>query len=159
VVLMKTDVYPVVLTGLSGARVVVVGGGAVGERKVRGLLAAGADVTVVSPEATDRVRQWAEEGRIRWDARPYRSGDLDGAALAFAAADRREVNEQVAGDARTRGILCNVADAPQEGDFHVPAVYCAPDVMVTVSTYGENPGRARRLRDRIAGWLENEGLA
>jgi cobalt-precorrin 5A hydrolase/precorrin-3B C17-methyltransferase len=156
---VNRDVYPVVLTGLSGARAVVVGGGTVGERKVRGLLAAWGDVTVVSPEATEQLRQWAEEGRIRWEARPYRPGDLDGAALAFAAADRREVNAQVAGDARTRGVLCNVADAPQEGDFHVPAVYRAPELLITVSTYGENPGRARRLRDRIAGWLENEGLA
>jgi cobalt-precorrin 5A hydrolase/precorrin-3B C17-methyltransferase len=154
-----TDVYPVVLTGMAGVRAVVVGGGAVGERKVRGLLAAGAEVTVVSPEATDRVRQWADEGRIRWEARPYQPGDLYGVALAFAAADRREVNAQIAGDARTRGVLCNVADAPHEGGFHVPAVYRGPDVMVTVSTYGESPGQARRLRDLIAQWLEKEGLA
>lgn len=155
----EKKVYPITLTRLVGARAVVVGGGAVGERKVRGLLAAGVDVTVVSPEATEQIQLWAEEGRIRWDARPYRSGDLDGAALAFAAADRREVNARVAGDARTGGILCNAADAPQEGDFHVPAVCRAPDVMVTVSTYGEDPARARRLRDRIARWLEDEGLA
>lgn len=154
----ERDAYPIVLTRLTHSMVMVIGGGKVGERKVRGLLTAGADVKVISPEMTDRLRTWADEGRIRWEARSYQPGDLDGAMLAYAATDRRAVNVQVARDARALGILCNVVDRPDEGSFHVPAVYRGHDVMITVSTYGEDPARARGVRDRIAAWLENEGL-
>lgn len=146
--------YPIILTGKLQA--VVVGGGIVGERKVKGLLAAGADVTVVSPDVTAQLQNWVDEGRIKWKARPYRIGDLAGALLAYAATDQRGVNQQVAFDAHSMGILCNVCDASEEGDFHVPAVQRSVDMLVTVSTFGKNPARARDLRDRIAAWLESE---
>lgn len=143
-------VYPVVLTRVAGTPVVVIGGGKVAERKVRGLLEVGARVRVVSPEATETIRQWAAEGHLTWEARPYRMGDLLGARLAFAATNRREVNAHVAREAAELGVLCNVADAPEEGDFHLPAVYRGKDVVVAVSTAGADPARARDLRDRIA---------
>jgi cobalt-precorrin 5A hydrolase/precorrin-3B C17-methyltransferase len=155
----EKDVYPIVLMRLASSPAVVIGGGAVGERKVRGLLAEGADVLVISSTATEQIRAWTDEGRIRWAARPYQSGDLDRATLVYAATDRRAVNAQVARDAQTRDILCNVADRPEEGSFHVPAVHRANDLLVTVSTYGADPARARRIRDRIARWLEEEDLA
>ena len=148
--------YPIILTKPLSA--VVIGGGIVGERKVRGLLAASADVTVISPEVTELIGAWAKEGRIRWEARPYHSGDLTGAGLAYAASGSRAVNAQVAEEARMAGILCNVVDLPDEGSFHVPAVLRGCEVLVTVSTYGEDPARARALRDRIACWLESEDL-
>ncbi len=143
-------VYPVVLTRVAGAPVVVVGGGQVAERKVRGLLAVGARVRVVSPEATEAIRAWAAEGRLVWEPRPYRSGDLLGTRLAFAATNRREVNAQVAREAAELGVLCNVADAPEEGDFHLPAVWRGEGVVVAVSTAGADPARARAVRDRLA---------
>ena len=148
--------YPIVLTQVAGARAVVVGGGPVGERKVRGLLASGAAVCLVSPEATPALRAWVNAGRLEWRRRPYRPGDLAGAALAFAATDRRAVNAQVAADAGTEGILCNVADAPAEGDFHLPAVYRGDGLLVTVSSGGESADRSRRMRDRLAAWLKEE---
>lgn len=145
--------YPVVLTGLRGALAVVVGGGPVGERKARGLLDAGATVRLISPEATAQLAEWAAAGRLTWERRGYTAGDLGGARLAFAATDQRAVNAQVAADAAALGLLCNVADAPGEGSFHVPAVYRGDGVTVAVSTAGTSPGRARQLRDQIAGWL------
>jgi uroporphyrin-III C-methyltransferase/precorrin-2 dehydrogenase/sirohydrochlorin ferrochelatase len=145
-----TNVYPVTLINLQGARVVVVGGGRVAERKIRGLLAADARVTVVSPEATSQVRAWAEEGRLTWLRRPYQSGDLADARLAFAATDVRAVNALVAQDAAGQGVWCNVADVPAEGAFHVPAVYRGEGIVVAVSTAGQDPRRAQRIRDRIA---------
>jgi cobalt-precorrin 5A hydrolase/precorrin-3B C17-methyltransferase len=151
--------YPIVLTRIAHSLAVVIGGGKVGERKVNGLLAAGADVKVISPRATEQLRTWAEEGRIQWKARSYQPGDLDGAALAYAATNCREVNAQVAHNAHAKGILCNVVDVPDEGNFHVPAVYRGHNVVVTVSTYGADPARARDVRDRITAWLEEEGLA
>ncbi len=145
--------YPITLTNLRGALVVVVGGGAVGERKLRGLLAAGAAVQLISPAVTPELRTLADSGAITWHARPYQPGDLVGARLVFTATDQRAVNAQVADDAAALGLLCNVADDPHAGDFHLPAVYREPGLLVAVSTEGASPTRAKRLRDQIATWL------
>ena len=145
--------YPITLTNLRDAPVVVVGGGAVGERKLRGLLTVGAAVRLISPAVTSGLRALADSGAITWHARPYQPGDLAGARLVFAATDQRAVNAQIAGDAAALGLLCNVADDPRGGDFHLPAAYRAPGLLVTVSTAGTNPARAKRLRDQIAAWL------
>jgi len=145
--------YPITLTNLRGALVVVVGGGAVGERKLRGLLGAGAAVRLISPAATPDLRALANSGAITWHARPYQPGDVSGARLVFAATDQRAVNAQVADDAAVLGLLCNVADDPRAGDFHLPAVYREPGLLVAVSTAGVSPARAKRLRDQIASWL------
>ncbi len=103
--------YPILLN-LEGRLCVVVGGGAVGRRKVRGLIGAGARVRLIAPEPGRQTYRDLEVA-----ARPFRSGDLRGAALAFAATGDREVNAAVAADARREGIPVNVADAPVEGDF------------------------------------------
>jgi len=145
--------YPITLTNLRGALVVVVGGGAVGARKLRGLLTVGAAVQLISPAVTPELRAQAESGAITWHARAYQPGDLAGARLVFAATDQRAVNAQVADDAAALGLLCNVADDPHAGDFHLPAVYRAPELLVAVSTSGTSPARAKRLRDQIADWL------
>jgi cobalt-precorrin 5A hydrolase/precorrin-3B C17-methyltransferase len=145
--------YPITLTNLRGALVVVVGGGAVGARKLRGLLAVGASVRLISPAATPELRALADSGAITWHARAYQPGDLAGARLVFAATNQRAVNAQVADDAAALGLLCNVADDPRAGDFHLPAVYREPDLLVAVSTAGTSPARAKRLRDQIAAWL------
>ena len=96
---MSTLVYPIFLHRMQGAQVVVVGGGKIGERKVEGLLAVGAQVRLISPQATNTLQRMAGEGQFEWIAHLYQPGDLAGALLAFAATDRREVNVQVASDA------------------------------------------------------------
>lgn len=148
--------YPIVLTQLRGAPVVVIGAGAVGERKARGLLAAGAAVRLISPEATAQIEDWAAANRIVWERREYAEGDLAGARLVFAATSQRAVNARVARDAAELGLLCNVADAPGEGSFHVPAVYRGDGATIAVSTDGASPAGAVALRDRIAVWLGQE---
>lgn len=150
------QVYPIFLTNLGGAPVVVIGGGQVAARKVAGLLAAQAAVTVISPTLAPDLALLAAGAQIGWFERPYAAGDLDGARLVFAATNVRAVNAQVADDAAQRGILCNVADAPGEGTFHLPAVHRQAEVVIAVGTSGTAPGRARQLRDRIAGWLAVE---
>jgi cobalt-precorrin 5A hydrolase/precorrin-3B C17-methyltransferase len=135
---------------------VVVGGGPVGQRKARGLLAAGLKVQLISPRATPELQAWAEEGRIQWQRRPYQSGDVRGAQLVFAATNQRTVNAQVAQEAKNLGLLCNVADQPDEGNFYVPAVHRQPGLVVAVSSRGESPRRAQKVRDQIAGWLDEE---
>jgi len=73
--------------------------------------------------------------------------------IAFAATDQHAVNAQIADDAAALGLLCNVADDPRAGDFHLPAVHREPGLLVAVSTAGASPARAKRLRDQIAAWL------
>ncbi len=150
-------VYPLMLTQMRGAPVAVVGGGPVGERKVRGLLAVSASVRLISPRATPQLRAWAEAGRLQWHQRNYQTGDLEQPrpTLVFAATDRREVNAQIAHDARTLGVLCNVADAPDEGAFHLPAVHRGRGLTIAVSTAGEDPARARDIRDWIGKLLND----
>ena len=143
-------VYPIFLTGLDQLVAVVVGGGPVGERKVQGLLAAGAKVRLISPAATPTLQQLANEGQLIWLDRPYASGDLAEATLVFAATNQRQVNAQVAADARARKLLCNVADAPAEGNFHVPALHHHPPFTIAVGSGGLSPKATKALRDQIA---------
>lgn len=150
-------VYPIFLTNVAQVHAVVVGGGHVAERKVDGLLAAGMRVTVISPDLTHTLVEYSRRDELIWVARPYQSGDLAGAGLAFAATNERSVNAQVAQDAAVLGILCNVADAPEEGSFHVPAVHRQPGLVVAVGSGGANPARAVQVRDRIAAMLKDDG--
>jgi four helix bundle protein len=152
--LPQAQTYPITLTNLQDAPVVVVGGGSVGMRKVKGLLAVGAAVRLVSPMATEDLRNLGAAGRITWIPRDYAADDLGGARLVFAATNQRAVNAKIAGDAVARGILCNVADAPEEGSFHLPAVYRGAHATIAVSTSGVDPAGAKRLRDQIARWME-----
>jgi cobalt-precorrin 5A hydrolase/precorrin-3B C17-methyltransferase len=114
-------------------------------------------VTLISPDATPLLREWAEAGRIEWAQRAYQGGDLASrTALVFAATSERATNAQVAQDAAALGLLCNVADAPEEGTFHLPAVYREAGLVVAVSTEGTSPTRARQMRDRLAELLHEE---
>ena len=121
-------------------------------RKARKLLQARAEVVVVSPEVEPELESMA----IAVRRRPYEEGDLDGAFLAFAATDRREVNAAVAREARARGIPVNVADEPSEGDFALPSTLRRGQLQVAVSTGGASPALARRIRRELEGVLGPE---
>lgn len=123
----------------------VVGGGAVANRKARKLLQARAEVVVISPEVRPEIESMAAEVRRR----RYETGDLDGAFLAFAATDSREVNAAVARDARERDIPVNVVDKPSEGDFALPSTLRRGGLQVAVSTGGASPTLARRIRREL----------
>jgi cobalt-precorrin 5A hydrolase/precorrin-3B C17-methyltransferase len=151
--LSSNDVYPVTLIGMANTLAIVVGGGPVGERKVQGLLAAGAQVRLISPAVTARLQARAAAGQIEWLSRPYEPGDLAGAQLVFAATNQRDVNAQIAQEAGELGALCNVADQPNEGNFHVPAVHRRRGLVVAVSSLGESPAKAKQVRDQLARWL------
>jgi len=146
-------VYPVMLINLAEAPVVVVGGGVVAARKVAGLLPVKAAITVIAPELGEELRALHEQGAFVWQPSVYQASDLTGARLAFAATNMREVNAQVASDAALLHILCNVADDPTSGDFHLPAVHRDGDMVIAVSSSSQSPRRATSLRDRIAKWL------
>lgn len=149
----EVKVYPIYLTNLANVLAIVIGGGPVGERKISGLLAADARVRLISPQVSPQLHTWAESGKIEWLARTYRTGDLAGAFLVFAATNIRTVNAQVAQEAATLGVLCNVTDAPPEGNFHVPAVHRQEGLVIAVGTSGESPARSKAVRDQLAAWL------
>lgn len=133
--------YPVFFD-LRGKEVVVVGGGKVGQRKARGLIEAGANVTIIAPDLTEEID-------AIWKKRRYRRGDLNGAVLAFAATNDRAVNAKVAAEAKSLGIPVNVADAPDECDFIVPSRVRRGNVQIAVSTGGESPRMAKELRKQL----------
>jgi len=136
--------YPIFLE-LAGREVLVVGAGKVGLRKIRGLLEAGARVTVVAPRAEAELVRLG----VRWRRRGFRKTDLDGKVLAFTATDDRRVNHRVAVEARRRGIPVNVADAPGECDFIVPARMRSGNLQVAISTGGQSPRLAAELRRKL----------
>ncbi len=137
--------YPVALD-LRDRLCLVVGGGPVAEAKVEGLLAAGARVTVVSPEITEALTAWAIEGSIIHRPHRYRPDDLDGQQLVFSASDQREVTESVSAEARRRGLWVNAADDPAFCDFLLPSVLRRGRLVVAVSTGGASPALAARVR-------------
>jgi precorrin-2 dehydrogenase/sirohydrochlorin ferrochelatase len=140
-----------ILVDVDGRMVVVVGGGHVAERRARELLAAGGVVRVVSPEVGTGLAELAAKGELTVEPRPYRQGDLEGAALAVAATDDPAVNRHVAADGRDAGVLVNRADAPEAGGFSVPAVLRRGDLTVAVATAGRAPGLAGAVRRRLEG--------
>ena len=140
--------YPVVLD-LGGRPVLVVGGGAVAERKVEGLRAACASITVVSPRVSARLAKMADDGDIRVRLRSYRRSDLRGVAIVFAATDDRNVNAAVAADSRRRRIWVNAADDPDHCDFILPSVLRRGSLLVSVTTGGRSPALARIVREEL----------
>ena len=147
--------YPIYLD-MQGRRALVVGGGAVGSRKARTLLRAGASVTVVSPQASDDIKTLADEGRLIWHERAYRSADMAGAFLVFSATDDSGLNDQIAADAERQHALCNFADQPDRGQFVLPSIVERGDLLVSISTSGKSPAVARRLRKEIEAQLGEE---
>ncbi len=141
--------YPLFLD-LAGRPCAVVGAGTVAERKVAGLLACGARVTVVAPEACPALAARARAGEGTWTRRGFEPGDLDGTVLAFAATSDPAVNQRVRAEARRRGVWVNVADDPGGSGFHVPAVVRRGAVAVAVATGGASPALAAWVRDRVA---------
>jgi precorrin-2 dehydrogenase/sirohydrochlorin ferrochelatase len=140
--------YPVVLD-LGGRPVLVVGGGAVAERKVEGLRAAGASITVVSPRVSARLAEMADDGNIIVRLRSYRRSDLRGVVVVFAATDDRDVNAAVAADSRRRRIWVNAVDDPDHCDFILPSVLRRGSLLVSVTTGGRSPALARIVREEL----------
>jgi precorrin-2 dehydrogenase/sirohydrochlorin ferrochelatase len=140
--------YPIVLD-LAGASVLVVGGGTIALRKVEGLLAAHAAVTVVAPQIVGTLRSLP----VRVVERRYEPSDLESVRLVITATDDPAVNAAVAVDAQRNGIWVNAADDPANCTFTLPAVARQGAVTVAVSTGGSSPALASHLRNEIGRWL------
>lgn len=140
--------YPIHLN-LESGKCVVIGGGAVAERKVQSLLDFGARVTVVAPEVTPTLSRLADTGKIQRVDDAYRPGMLAGAVLVIAATDDSETNKAVSEEAQALGIPVNVVDDPDLCTFFVPSVLRRGDLVISVSTSGKSPSLAKRLREKL----------
>lgn len=143
-----TSLFPMFMK-LSGRQCLIVGAGRVGEPKISGLLETGASIRVVALDASPTVREWARAGKIELDLRPFRSEDLDGAFLAVVATSSRTLNERVYDEAQKRGVLCNVVDVPDLCDFYYPSVVQRGDLQIAVSTAGQSPSLAQKIRQQL----------
>ena len=143
---MKT--YPIFAV-IEDKPCLVVGGGAVGERKVADLMVAGARVTVVSRTLTPELTALAERGEIRYLPEDFAEGMVEGMALVMAATDDPEVNAAVSAAAQARGIWVNVADDPEHCTFIVPAQVRRGELTLAISTGGASPALARQLRQEF----------
>jgi len=137
--------YPAILD-IAGRQALVIGAGSVGEGKIEGLLRGAARVRVVSLTATERVREWAEEGLIELELRAYRSTDLDGCFMVIAATEDNDTNVRVFEEAEARQMLCNVVDVTHLCNFILPSIVRHGDLAIAVSTGGASPAMARRIR-------------
>jgi precorrin-2 dehydrogenase/sirohydrochlorin ferrochelatase len=127
----------------------VVGGGSVGERKVKTLLECGARVTVVTTLATKSLQDLASKGRIKLETREYEPSDMEGKFLVIGATDNEAVNEKVSRDAAERNLLCNIADRPASCTFVLPAIVQQGDLLIAISTSNKSPAVARRIRETL----------
>lgn len=146
--------YPVILSDLKRSRCLVIGGGQVAARKVSGLVEAGAHPIVISPQLCSELA--AQQAEITHIPRPYRSGDLDGAALVIVATDDHALNRMIADECRAQGILVNVVDCPELCTFTAPAVVRRGDLLVAIATSGRCPAFSRHLRELLETIIDTE---
>ena len=132
-----------------GRLCIVVGGGNVAERKVRGLLACSGRVKVISPDLTDGLTAIKNAGEFVWEDRAYQEGDLKDAFLVIAATDDPDVQDRVFCETEKGNTLLNVADVPDRCNFILPAVVQRGDLSISVSTSGKSPALAKRLREEF----------
>jgi len=154
--------FPMVLK-LAGRRCLVVGAGTVAQAKIAGLLKTGAQIRVVAPEATAKIRSWARAGKIEWRERGFQPDDLESMFLAVAATPSRQLHQVIFRQAAQRGVLCNIVDVPELCDFYYPAVVQRGALQIAISTGGNSPALAQRLRKQLEArfgpewkqWLEH----
>lgn len=140
--------YPISVV-LGHAAVVVVGGGTVAERKIAGLLSAGATISIIAPHITSGLKQLVDEGACIWHEKSYDDSDLDNASLVFACTNDEAVNKWVFEDASSRKLLVNVADRPELCTFYLPSVLRRGPLSIAVSTEGASPLSARKIREGL----------
>jgi precorrin-2 dehydrogenase/sirohydrochlorin ferrochelatase len=140
--------YPVFLD-LRQKNCLVVGGGQVGERKVKTLQACGARVRLVSRDLTPYLSREIREKRVSFVSGSYQAGLLEGCFLVIGATDDPQVNRRISSDARQRGLLCNIADSPEECNFILPSLLERGDLLIAVSTSGQSPALAKKIRRQL----------
>lgn len=144
---MRMEYYPIHLQ-LQGKKTVMIGGGKVAERKTEGLLAAGAEVTVISPDLTERLHGFVHGGRVIWKKKLFTPEDIESAFLIIAAANDPEVNLAVKKAASPNQLL-SLSDNPEESNFILPSVISRGKLTITVSTSGASPILTKKIKQEI----------
>lgn len=140
--------YPLFLK-LEKSPCLVIGGGIIAERKIIGLLEAGAHITLISPDVTDGLMELIESHSIDYLNRSFKDGDTEGFFLIIAATNSRESNKQVYSEAQRSNSLINCVDDPEYCNFYVPAQVTRGSLKIAVSTEGKLPILARRMRQHL----------
>ena len=142
---------------LAGRRCLVVGGGNVGTRKVVTLLAGGASVTVLAPQISQSLQQAVDAGHLEWLRSEYAADSVEGCLLVVAATGDPALNDRIAADAETRGILSCNASAADRSQVIFPALLSAEDITVAVHSHGRCCRASQEVRNAIAAWLAERG--
>ncbi|RSL15230.1 precorrin-2 dehydrogenase [Edaphobacter aggregans] len=158
------SLFPIFLK-LTGRPCIVIGAGHLAESKIESLQAASASITVIAPQASQHILDWAASSEIQYHPRPYQQGDLAGNFLVVAATNDPAVNRAVFAEATEKGVLCNAVDDPPFCDFYFPSVVRRGDLQIAISTAGASPALAQQLRKDLntqlpldlGDWLTNLG--
>ncbi|HXE08091.1 MAG TPA: bifunctional precorrin-2 dehydrogenase/sirohydrochlorin ferrochelatase [Acidobacteriaceae bacterium] len=142
------SLFPIFLK-LTARPCTVIGAGKLAESKIESLLAANARVSVIAPQANERISALADAGEVTLHLREYKNGDLANQFLAVAATDNPAVNRAVFAEAEANGVLINAVDDPPFCDFYFPSVVRRGDLQIAISTAGHSPALAQRLRREI----------
>lgn len=134
---------------LEGKKCLIVGGGKVAQEKINGLLPHGAEITVVSPRVESQIQTQARAGNLEWIRRRFSPKDVTGALLVIAATNSSRTNSQVFQSCLKRGILCNSVDDPENCNFFYPAIVRRGALQISISTHGQSPALASRLRREL----------
>ncbi|HEY1660470.1 MAG TPA: bifunctional precorrin-2 dehydrogenase/sirohydrochlorin ferrochelatase [Candidatus Sulfotelmatobacter sp.] len=143
-----SSLFPMFLK-LEGKRCLVVGAGTVGAPKIVRLAETGARVSVIALEAREEINELAGEKKIVLELRAFEANDLDGKFLAVVATASPALNQAIYEEAQRRGVLCNVVDVPELCDFYYPAVVQRGDLQIAISTNGQSPSLAQKLRQQL----------
>jgi uroporphyrin-III C-methyltransferase/precorrin-2 dehydrogenase/sirohydrochlorin ferrochelatase len=149
--------YPLFLK-LTGREVLVVGAGAVAERKIAALLEAEARVGVVAPEATPGIAALAGEGKIAWERRGFVRADVDAARLVIAATSDAQVQKEVTEACEARGVFVVAVDDPPNATAYAGAVVRRPPFLIAISSSGVAPALTRLVKEVVEAMLPGDDV-
>lgn len=142
------EAYPVMLN-LHEKKALIVGGGKIAYRKAIGLLKAGAEITMISPDIYSKFNILLEKGQISWEQKEFEESDLRDALIVIAATNRKSINREIAQLVSDHQLI-NVVDESRLSNFHVPAKITRGKLTIAVGTKGASPILAKNIRDEIA---------
>lgn len=129
--------------------ILVVGAGKIAQRRIETLLQFALSITVVAPECSKKIRQWAQEEKICLKQRAYVPQDLDGMRMVCAATSQNVLNEEIGQECRKKGILVNVCSDKMQCDFHFPGIVLKEELTIGINASGKNHRKAKEARIAI----------
>ncbi|POP33346.1 bifunctional precorrin-2 dehydrogenase/sirohydrochlorin ferrochelatase [Lactonifactor longoviformis] len=141
---------------LSEKKILVIGAGKIAARRIQTLLPFAGEIRVIAPRAAAEVAEMAENGRIQYEAREYEREDLYDACIVIAATDREQINHEIYSVCKCMGILVNVISDKNKCDFYFPGIVHRDEIVIGVSASGKDHKKAKKVREDIAAFLQEE---